>query len=301
MIYTVTLNPSIDHIIYIDKFSTGSINRVKKRLTLSGGKGINVSMVLKNLGYDSTAFGFIGGYTGSTVKDKLDEWHIDNKLIRVKDNTRINIKIMSDTETQCNESGPIVEEKDIIKLLNLIDQIDENSFLVLSGSAPLMVRDDIYRRIMERNVGKNIKVIIDARNEMVLKSLPLNPFLIKPNRIELEEIFGESCIEEKDIQIMALKLQKMGAKNVLVSLDGDGAYLLDEYGQSHKLKAPLGVVSNTIGAGDSMVAGFIAGYIESDGSYEAALRKGVATGSASVFSERLATKEEVERLLKEMS
>lgn len=301
MIYTITLNPSIDYIIYLDEFKYGQINYPFKSTTLAGGKGINVSTVLSNLDLPSVCLGFVGGYRGKSIQERLNASNIKNDFIVLKDeNTRINIKLMAQKETQINESGPFVKESYQTELLDKLDQIQSGDIVVLSGSVPNNVDDKIYMRIMQRLENRDVKVIVDARNGLLLNSLKYQPFLIKPNRNELAELFKEENVDNLDLKDLMIKLQNKGAKNIIVSLDSEGAIMLDEHQSFYRLKAPNGEVTNSVGAGDSLIAGFISGYLESNGNYYQAFKKGIAAGSASAFSEFLATKEEIDKILKEM-
>lgn len=300
MIYTITFNPALDYISQVDNFEVGKINRTKTEKILPGGKGLNVSIVLKNLGLESTALGFIGGFTGEELQRRIEAQGIKTDFIKVKNGiTRINIKISSDRETALNGNGPEILEEDIQELLEKIENIKKEDIVILAGNVPKGINNNIYEIIcvnLERN---GVTFIVDATKELLINILKYKPFLIKPNREELEETFKVKINTEEDIITYAKKMQLMGAQNVLVSLGGDGAILIISDNQVLQSDAPKGKVLNTVGAGDSMVAGFLAGYIESK-NYEYSLKMGIATGSASSFSMDLATKKDVEKLLEQI-
>lgn len=297
MIYTVTLNPSLDYIVTVEDFRTGIVNRTKEELIYPGGKGINVSIVLKNLGLESTALGFKAGFTGEELGRKLTEKGIATSFVTVeKGITRINVKIRSIDESEINGQGPITNDKELNTLLEMLDHLKEDDVLVLAGSIPESIPSTIYRMIMERLVHKKIKIVVDATKELLLNVLQYQPFLIKPNNHELGEIFGIELKSTEDIIQYAKKLKEMGAKNVMISMAGDGAILVTEKGDTYFSEAPKGKLKNSVGAGDSMVAGFIAGYLNTK-DYLEAFKMGICTGSASAFSEELATKDEVLNLL----
>lgn len=297
MIYTVTFNPSLDYMVSVPDFRTGRVNRTTQEIIYPGGKGINVSIVLKNLGYDNTAFGFIAGFTGEEVKRKLEEQGIITDFITVKEGlTRINVKLRSDEESEVNGRGPVIQDKDIKVLYTKLDCLKEEDILVLAGSIPSSVPNTIYMTIMERLKHKKIKIVVDATGDLLVNVLEYHPFLVKPNRHELGEVFGLTLDNISDIVVHGKKLIKMGAQNVLVSMAGDGAVLITEQGETYYSEAPAGTLRNSVGAGDSMVAGFIAGYLKY-WDYKEAFKTGVCSGSASAFSEKLATKEEVDKIL----
>ena len=301
MIYTVTFNPSLDYIIRLDKFTAGAINRTRYEQILGGGKGINVSIVLKNLGHDSVALGFTAGFTGEEIKRQLAEFGVKNDFVQLKEgNSRINVKVKADEETEINGQGPVITEEAQAQLFAQLDKLEENDTLVLAGSIPNTLPDDIYQRIMDRLAGRGIRIVVDATKNLLLNVLPYHPFLIKPNNHELGEMFGVVLKNDEEIIAHAKKLQEKGARNVLISMAGDGAILLTENGQTYKCPAPKGTLVNSVGAGDSMVAGFICGLKET-GSYERAFLMGVSTGSASAFSENLATRAEADALLATIS
>ena len=300
MIYTVTFNPALDYVVGIDNLELGLVNRTCSEQILPGGKGINVSIVLNNLGFENTALGFVAGFTGEFIESIMKEYGCKTDFINVNDGmSRINVKIKSDMETEINGNGPNITQEHIDKFYEKLDRLCEGDVLVLAGSTPKSVNDSIYMDIMEYLQGKNIKIVVDATKELLVNVLKYKPFLIKPNIHELGEIFEVTLKNKDEIEKYARKLKEMGAVNVLVSMAGEGAMLIDEHGEVHQSTAPKGKLVNSVGAGDSMVAGFISGYLN-DGSYERAFKMGVATGSASAFSKYLATKEEVFNLLESM-
>ncbi len=299
MIYTVTFNPSLDYIVRLDSFTAGEINRVNYEQVLAGGKGINVSIVLKNLGHDNSALGFVAGFTGEEIKRQLKDFGVKSDFVQLDEGfSRINVKAKASTETEINGQGPDISEVKQQELFAQLDKLVEGDTLVLAGSIPKTLPDDIYQRIMARLDGKGIRIVVDAEKKLLLNVLQYHPFLIKPNNHELGDMFGVKLTTDEEIITYAKKLQEKGAQNVLISMAGDGAILLTAEGKSFKCPAPKGKLINSVGAGDSMVAGFITGYMESNGDFEKAFHMGVATGSASAFSENLATRPEVEALLK---
>ncbi len=298
MIYTLTFNPSLDYIVTVSDFTCGIVNRTTEEIIFPGGKGINVSMVLKNLGYESTSLGYYAGFTGDKLKALLEEKGIKTDFIPVKEGlTRINVKIRSTQESEINAQGPAISKEDIQKLYEKLDNLADEDILVMAGSIPDVMPGTMYMDIMKHLQNKNLKIVVDATKNLLVNVLPYHPFLIKPNNHELGEIFGVKITEKQDVIHYAKQLQEKGARNVLVSMAGEGAVLVAEDGTVYQSEAPKGVVINSVGAGDSMVAGFLAGYLES-GSYEKAFKMGVYTGSASAFSKELATKDEVEALWK---
>ena len=297
MIYTVTLNPSIDYIVRLDELKTGITNRTTSEEYYIGGKGINVSCVLAELGIKSTALGFVAGFTGEAIEKGLKNPKITADFISLKSGiSRINIKIKAGEETEINCQGPHIDDEELLNLFDKIDNIRSGDTLILAGNIPNTLPDDVYVRIIERLRGKNVQLVVDATKKLLVNSLKYKPFLIKPNRQELSEIFNTTVKTESDAVKYAQELQKMGAKNVLVSLGGDGALLVDEYGKLHKEGVVKGKVLNTVGSGDSMVAGFVAGWIEKE-DYAYALRLGSACGNATAFLNGLATREKIEELL----
>lgn len=298
MIYTVTFNPSLDYIVNVPGFTCGRVNRTREEKIFPGGKGINVSMVLKNLGYENTALGFYAGFTGNELKRLVEEKGICADFIPVAEGmSRINVKIRGDEESEINGQGPAILNDDIEKLYEKLEKLGDGDILVMAGSIPDVMPQTIYMDIMKYLADRNLKIVVDATKDLLVNVLQYHPFLIKPNNHELGEIFGVTFKERSEVIPYAKKLQKMGAKNVLISMAGDGAVLVAEDGNVYESEAPKGKVVNSVGAGDSMVAGFLAGYLQS-GSYQDAFHMGVCTGSASAFSEELATKAEVEQLLK---
>ena len=299
MIYTVTFNPALDYIVRLDKFTAGEINRVNYEQVLGGGKGINVSIVLANMGIKSTALGFLAGFTGAEIQRQLEGFGCAFDFVWLKEGfSRINVKAKADRETEINGQGPKITEEAQQELFAKLDKLGEGDTLVLAGSIPNTLPDDIYQRIMGRLQGKGIRVVVDAEKGLLLKVLQYHPFLIKPNNHELGDMFGVKLTTDEEIIEHARKLQEKGAQNVLISMAGDGAILLTAEGKHYKSPAPKGKLVNSVGAGDSMVAGFLTGYTESEGDLERAFYMGVATGSASAFSENLATREEALALLK---
>lgn len=297
MIYTVTFNPSLDYIVRVDHFTLGQVNRTSEELIYAGGKGVNVSIVLKNLGFDNTALGFLAGFTGEEIRRLMREQGIRADFIEVGAGiSRINMKLRSDEESEINGMGPEIGEADIEKLYRKLDELEDGDTLVLAGSIPSVMPKSMYRSIMERMHHKKIDIVVDATNDLLMNVLEYKPFLIKPNNHELGEIFGVELKKKEEVVPYAKKLQEQGARNVLISMAGEGAVLLTETGEVYQSEAPKGTVVNSVGAGDSMVAGFLAGYYQS-GDYREAFHMGICTGSASAFSERLATKEEVEILM----
>lgn len=297
MIYTVTLNPSIDYVIKLDHLNNGSVNRVSKENIYPGGKGINVSRILKILGYDNIATGFVSGFTGDFIINSLNELDIKSDFIKLESGfTRINVKIKSDEETEINGQGPHISEEKLNELFNKLDELREDDILILAGSIPSTLNEKLYEVIMDKVKDSKAKVVVDATKNLLLNVLKYNPFLIKPNNHELEEIFNVRIHNEEDIITYANKLKDMGAKNVLVSRGKDGALLVTEDNKVYLSNAPRGNVINSVGAGDSMVAGFVCGYLNTN-SYEEALKLGAASGSATAFSSDLAEREFIDKLV----
>ena len=299
MIYTVTFNPSLDYIVRVDDMRLGTINRTTYEQVLPGGKGVNVSIVLGNLGHASRALGFVAGFTGSALEDLLAPYGVSNDFIRVAEGlTRINAKVKSNEETELNGQGPRITEADIEALYAKLDALGEGDTLVVSGSVPNTLPSDMYERIMERLAGRGVRIVVDAERDLLTRVLPYGPFLVKPNNFELGEIFGVELRTRDEVVPYAKRLQERGAANVLVSMAGEGGVLVAETGEVFQSPAAKGTVVNSVGAGDSSVAGFLAGLMET-GSYERAFRMALATGSASAFSDHLARRDEVEALLGE--
>lgn len=300
MIYTITVNPSLDYIVSVEDFRLGLTNRTSSEKLLPGGKGINVSQVLMNLGVENTALGFVAGFTGDALIRELEERGIHQEFIRIASGmTRINVKLISIDGTEINGRGPDIGAKDLEKLMKRLDQLRDGDVLFLAGSIPGTISGDLYRDIMARLQRKNILFVVDATKELLTNVLEYHPFLIKPNHHELGEIFGVELTTRDSVVPYAKRLQAMGARNVLVSMAGEGSVLVAEDGTIVSHEAPKGVLINGVGAGDSMVAGFMAGYLKT-GDYVYAYRMGAAAGSASAFSEELATKEEVMKVMSQM-
>lgn len=296
MIYTVTFNPSLDYLVTVDNFRLGKTNRTVKESMVAGGKGFNVSSVLNNLGIKSTALGFYAGFTGEEIVKRIEALGIEADMIRLEEGmSRINVKMLNADGTEINAMGPDIPKEKQEELMEKLDRLQAGDILVLAGSIPATMPDDTYQKILERLLERGIRSVVDATGKLLMKVLPYHPFLIKPNKQELTEMFGVEIESEEDIVLYAKKLREMGAMNVLVSLGAQGAVLITEKDEVFSAPAPDGKVVNSVGAGDSMVAGFLAGYLESS-SFEKALRLGLAAGSASAFSEQLATKEEILRV-----
>ena len=297
MIYTVTLNPSLDYVVDVDDFELGRTNRAVSERLYAGGKGINVSFVLKNLGFESTALGFSAGFTGEEIKKQIQERGITENLITVLNGqSRINIKLRGQQETEINGMGPDIEKEHIQQLLKKLSVLSPGDYLILAGSVPMKINDTIYYDILKTLDKKGIKAVVDTTGDLLLNVLKYHPFLIKPNIHELSELFSTEIKPKEEVVQYGLKLQDMGAQNVIVSMAGDGAVFICENGEIYKSEAPKGVVKNSVGAGDSMVAGFLAGFCETK-DFAKAFKMGVCTGSASAFSEDLATKEQVRQVM----
>lgn len=297
MIYTVTFNPALDYAVDVRELQLGTVNRTKSESIFYGGKGINVSIVLKNLGVESIALGFIAGFTGDEIERGVKAIGVTTDFIRLPQGmSRINVKVTSSVETEINGQGPIITKDALNTLFHQLDQLEDGDILVLAGSIPSSLSDTIYVQIMKSLQHKQIRIVVDATKDLLKNVLSYHPFLIKPNEYELGDLFGVTLKEEEDIISYAMRLQEMGARNVLVSRGKKGAILIDETKKVHRMEAFSGDVVYTVGAGDSMVAGFLAGY-ETKNEYEEALRMGVAAGCATAFSKGLATKEMVNTLL----
>ena len=299
MIYTLTVNPSIDYIVAVEDFKLGLTNRTSAEKLLPGGKGINVSQVLKNLGVENTALGFVAGFTGDALVKELERRGIKQEFIRIKNGmTRINVKLTSIDGTEINGQGPDILEEDMECLFERLDQLVDGDVLFLAGSIPGTLPSDLYQKIMARLQKKDILFVVDATKELLTNVLEYHPFLIKPNNHELGEIFGVELSTRESVVPYAKKLQEMGARNVLVSMAGEGSVLVAEDGSILSHEAPKGVLVNGVGAGDSMVAGFMAGYMKTK-DYAYAYRMGASAGSASAFSEDLATEQEIKKVMRE--
>ena len=300
MIYTITFNPALDYIVKMEEFNLGHVNRSNNEFVYAGGKGINVSIVLNNLEVKSKALGFIAGFTGEEIERRVRDFGCHTEFIKLKEGmSRINVKIKADVESEINGGGPDISSEALEELYKKLDTLTAGDILVLAGSIPKTMPTDVYERIMERLQEKDVKFIVDTTGESLLKVLKYNPFLIKPNHHELGELFGVKLNNKEEVIEYAKKLKDMGAQNVIISMAGDGAVLIDSNGEVTTSNVPKGVVKNSVGAGDSMVAGFIAGYLNS-GKIEDGFKLGVATGSASAFSEGLATKDYVYELLEQV-
>ena len=309
MIYTITFNPALDYTVQVEEFEIGKINRTKSENILAGGKGLNVSIILKRLGIENTALSFIAGFTGKEVERKIKQYNIKTDFIEINNGyTRINVKISSlkknsliqERETALNGNGPEITQEDIDELLEKIKKINSEDIVILSGNVPKCINEDIYEIICKELNEKNVKFVVDASQKLLMNCLKYKPFFIKPNKDELEETFNTKIKTKKEIIIYAKKLQEKGAQNVLISLGGDGAILLTEKNEVYYSNTPKGQVINTVGAGDSMVAGFVAGYLKKK-DYKEALKLGIASGSATAFSAGLAMNEEINGLLKQIT
>lgn len=297
MIFTVTFNPSLDYIVRVDEMRLGTINRTNYEQLLPGGKGINVSIVLGNLGHPSRALGFSAGVTGVALEKLLADAGVDADLVHVREGfTRINAKIKAVEETELNGQGPRIAPEDVDVLFSKLDVLGQDDTLVISGSVPNTLPSDMYEQVMERLAGHGVRIVVDAERDLLTRVLPYRPFLVKPNNHELGDIFGVTLKTRDEVVPYARRMQEMGAQNVLVSMAGEGGVLVAADGQVYQSPAAKGTVVNSVGAGDSCVAGFLAGLMET-GSYQTAFRMGLAAGSASAFSDHLATRPEVEDLM----
>lgn len=300
MVYTITLNPALDYVMKVGKLRYDDINRSKSEEIYYGGKGINVSVILTRLGVHNKALGFVAGFTGRKLEQMLVDEGIDCDFNRLSNGqTRINVKIKADTELDVNASGPDISEEDIKDLMDKLDDIGEDDYLVLAGSIPSTLPDDIYERILSRLQSRGVNFIVDATGDLLKKALPYKPFLVKPNHHELGDLFGVETKTEEDIVKYARKVQEMGARNVLVSRAKDGATLIDENSNVTTFANVDGELVNSVGCGDSMVAGFVAGYINKK-DYAYALKLGAACGNATAFSEELATADEIKKVFEIM-
>lgn len=301
MIYTVTFNPSLDYVVQVEHFQGDAVNRTSEEHVYPGGKGNNVAVIASNLGMKSRALGFKAGFTGAAMEQMLQEFGCDTDFIALEEGvTRINVKVKSDDEFEINGQGPRIPDEKIRQLYEKLDALESGDVLVLSGSIPNTLPDDMYERIMERLAGTGVRISVDATKDLLMNVLKYHPFLIKPNNHELGEMFGVTLESDDEIAEYARKLQEMGARNVLVSMAGDGAILVTEDGSVLKQLPPAGEVVNSVGAGDSMVAGFLAGYLKT-GSYVEALKLGTAAGSATAFTSWLADAGTVGELYKKLS
>lgn len=301
MICTVTFNPSLDYIVDVENFQLGLTNRTKSELILPGGKGINVSIVLKNLGIENTALGFQAGFTGKEMICRLDEMGVTSDFIPIENGvSRINLKLKSIDGTEINGAGPEISADKVEELMKKLDQLQERDVLFLSGSIPASMPDDMYERIMKRLSGRGVITVVDATKDLLVKVLKYHPFLVKPNNHELGEIFGVELKTREEVIPYEKKLKEMGARNVLISMAGEGAVLVAENGEVFEKPVPKGKLVNGVGAGDSMVAGFMAGWLEKQ-DYQHAFYMGIAAGSASAFSENLATRQEIEEVYRQVA
>lgn len=299
MVYTVTFNPAVDYVVHTDSMTVGTVNRAKSEKIFFGGKGINVSIVLKELGITSKALGFVAGFTGAAIEQGIAEKGIETDFVHLDNGfSRINVKIKSGSETELNGQGPAIDDKALGALFGKLDNLSDGDTIVLAGSIPDSMPSDSYEKILEHLAGKKIRTVVDATKDLLMNVLKYRPFLIKPNNHELGEMFGVTLKTNDEIAEYAGRLKSMGARNVLVSMAGDGALLLDEDGRIHICGVCKGTVRNSVGAGDSMVAGFIAG--SEKGDYEYALKLGTAAGGATAFSDGLAEKALIEELLKQL-
>ncbi len=301
MICTVTFNPSLDYIVSVEDFKLGLTNRTSSELMLPGGKGINVSTVLMNLGIENTALGFMAGFVGDEIVRKLKEMGVRSDFIKIPEGvSRINLKLKSIDGTEINGMGPEISAEKVQELMEKLDTLKEGDVLFLAGSIPSSMPDDMYEKIMKRLDGRGVMIVVDATKDLLVNVLKYHPFLVKPNNHELGEIFGVELKTRQDVIPYGKKLQEKGARNVLISMAGEGAVLVAEDGQVFEKPAPKGKLVNGVGAGDSMVAGFMAGWMEKQG-YEYAFHMGISAGSASAFSENLATKEEIQTVYKQVT
>lgn len=297
MIYTMTFNPALDYVVTVDDFCLGQVNRSAGEVIFSGGKGLNVSMVLNNFGIPNVALGFVAGFTGDEIERRMQLRGCKTDFIRLKEGiSRINLKLRSDKETEINGTGPFIGESELSEMFSKLDKLQQGDILVIAGSVPASMPHNIYERIMARLQPKNIEIVVDAGKGLLLNAMMYQPFLVKPNQQELSEIFRTPLHTKDEVAEHALQLQEMGGRNILVSMAGNGAVLLTEDGHIFSSRPPEGKVINSVGAGDSMIAGFLAGWTES-GDMQHAFRMGLAAGSASAFSMELATKEMVDKLM----
>lgn len=301
MIYTITFNPSLDYIMHVDNFEEGETNRSAKEEMYPGGKGFNVSTILQRLGLENTALGFVAGFTGVEIEKQLVERGFFCQLIYLDEGlSRINVKMKGQKETEINGSGPVIPDSKLAELLEIVDNMNDEDTLVLAGSIPSSLPNTIYEDIMKRLANKSIRIIVDATNELLLKVLPYQPFLIKPNHRELEEIFNTEINNQDELIMYARKLQEQGARNVLVSLGSKGAILVAQDNHVYRIPAAKGKLINSVGSGDSMVAGFLAGYLESN-DYQEAIRLGSACGGATAFSQDLAIKNKIDEIYQQLN
>lgn len=303
MVYTVTFNPALDYVVFVNNMKFRAVNRIEKELVQAGGKGINVSMVLAELGVKSKAMGFVAGFTGAAIEQSVVEHGIDADFVHLNSGlSRINIKLKSDGETELNANGPVISDMALKELFERFEKLSEGDILVLAGSVPNSLPQDIYQMILEYVSAKKVRTVVDASGDLLTNTLKYRPYLIKPNLDELAGIFGERPDSKEEILEYAAQLQEMGAQNVLVSMADEGALLLDAQGEVFYCAACEGTVVNSVGAGDAMVAGFVSGMLDNDVDQEYALMLGTAAGSATAFTEGMADKtqiiEQMKKLLK---
>lgn len=297
MIYTVTFNPALDYIMKVDDLQSKDINRTRSEEIHYGGKGINVSVILTRLGVENKALGFVAGFSGKQIEDMLVSDGIKTDFVHLKEGyTRINVKIKCDRELDINANGPEIKREEVDALFEKLEELKSKDYLILAGSIPKALPDNMYEKILERLEGKGVNFVVDATGDLLKNVLKYKPFMVKPNHHELGEIFGVEIMALDDIEKYAKKLQEMGAKNVLVSRGKDGAALIDEFGKVHTMGNVPGKIISSVGCGDSMVAGFVAGYVK-EKDYAYALKLGSACGNATAFSSGLATKNEIDKML----
>lgn len=303
MIYTVTFNPALDYIMRVPSLETDAVNRTDSESVFYGGKGINVSIILSRLEVPNVALGFIAGFTGREIQDGVKAQGVETKFIPLEQGlSRINVKIKNaekKEETEINAQGPRIPEDKLQELYEQLEQLTADDMLVLAGSIPNTLPSDVYEQIMKRLQSKQVPIVVDATKDLLKNVLKYHPFLIKPNNFELGEMFGVTLHSKEEIVHYAKELQKLGARNVVVSMAGDGSILVTEDGEVHQMGVAKGTVKNSVGAGDSMVAGFVAGYIQK-GDYAYALKLGTAAGGATAFSDDLATREKIQETLKSL-
>ncbi|MBD5129291.1 MAG: 1-phosphofructokinase [Ruminococcaceae bacterium] len=301
MVYTVTFNPALDYVVFVNNIKFREVNKIEKELVCAGGKGINVSLVLAELGIKSKAMGFIAGFTGAAIEQSVIEHGIEADFVVLDSGlSRINIKLKSDGETELNANGPKISDGALKELFLRFEELKDGDILLLAGSVPDSLPQDIYQQILEYISGKNVRTVVDATGELLTNTLPYKPYLIKPNLEELAEIFGERPTCKDDVIEYAAQLRAMGAQNVLVSMAGDGAMLLDSDGDVHFCDACEGKVVNSVGAGDAMVAGFISGMLDNDVDQEYALMLGTAAGGATVFTDSMPSKAQIIDQMKQL-
>lgn len=303
MIYTVTFNPALDYIMRVPSLETDTVNRTDSESVFYGGKGINVSIILSRLEVPNVALGFIAGFTGREIEDGVKAQGVETKFITLDQGlSRINVKIKNaekKEETEINAQGPKIPDDKLRELYQQLEELTAEDMLVLAGSIPNTLPSDVYEQIMKRLQDKQVPIVVDATKDLLKNVLKYHPFLIKPNNFELGEMFGVTLHSKEEIVHYAKELQKLGARNVVVSMAGDGSILVTEDGEVHQMGVAKGIVKNSVGAGDSMVAGFVAGYIQK-GDYAYALKLGTAAGGATAFSDDLATREKIQETLRSL-